>query len=99
LGTRRIGQRSNHSLRAKKGLETGMSKTTNRNGKPKYTMVISVEANPKPSFRLKRQWEKLDKYAQKEFSKAYDALTDQEKVKLHFNINTGKYQEKKTDVA
>lgn len=69
-----------------------MSKTTNRNGKPKYTMVVTVQADIKPSWRLKRQWERLDEYAQKEFHKPYDALSDKDKSTLHYNINVGKYK-------
>jgi hypothetical protein len=58
----------------------------------KYVLRGHSEANPKPTWKLKRQWEKLDECAQIAFNKPYDALTDKQKVSLHYDINVGKHK-------
>lgn len=70
-----------------------MSKSNDRYGKTLYTLHSSIEANPVPSQRLQREWERLDKYSRIEYRKQYDSLTDEQKVQIHFNANTGVYKE------
>jgi hypothetical protein len=70
-----------------------LSKTTEKYGKPLYTISLSNEVNPKPTKKLLNQWAKLDAYARKEYGKCYDNLDDKQKSTLHFNINMGVYKE------
>jgi hypothetical protein len=70
-----------------------MSKTTEKYGKPTFVAHTRTEANPQPTRRLKKQWARLDEYANKEFGKPYDALNDKQKVELHYNVKIGKYKE------
>lgn len=72
-----------------------MTKTTKRLGKPYMTAYRRPEANPEPSEGLKKQWAELDRLSNIEYGKPYDALTDSQKTELIFNINSGKFDEKK----
>lgn len=73
-----------------------MKKPVKHKLKLKYVMRSSIVANPKPSRKLLREWKELDEFAQKEFQKPYDALTDRQKTELHYNINTGKYDKEES---
>lgn len=72
-----------------------MTKTTKRLGKPYLTAYQRCEATVQPSERVKAQWKELDRLSELEYNKPYDALKDAQKVELHFNINAGKFDEKK----
>ena len=69
-----------------------MSKSNNRYGKTLYTMRLALDANPQPNPKLIAQWRRLDEYAIKEYGRRYDELKSNEKVQLHFNINTKVYE-------
>lgn len=75
-------------------METSMSKTTDRYGKPTFVARIAIDANPKPTNRMRRQERKWNECAEKAFGKPYAALTDRQKTQLHYDINTGKFDEK-----
>lgn len=70
-----------------------MSKSTKRYGKVLYRLTSTVESDPQPSKKLLKQWAELDEFAQKEFGKLYDQLTERQKSELHFNIKDGKYKD------
>ena len=59
--------------------------------KPIY-IHITVDANPKPTPKLLKQWADLDKFAKHEFNKPYDSLKRVEALQLHVNIKEGKYK-------
>lgn len=68
-----------------------MTKTTKRLGKPYLTAYRRCEADTQPSEKLTAQWKELDKLSNSEYGKPYDALKDAQKIELHFNINSGKF--------
>jgi len=70
-----------------------MSKTTKHLGKPLYIVYLRCDWDVKPSDVLVRNWARLDKYAKQDHNKPYDALTDAQKVQIHFNLNAGVYRE------
>lgn len=74
-----------------------MSKSTNRYGKVTLHAFSSIDANPKPTRRLLREWKELDKLSRKIHNKPYDALTSKQKTQLHYDINVGTFDEKEAE--
>lgn len=64
-----------------------MSKTTQRYGKPLYSMSTVIDGSPTAPKAITQQWAKLDAAARKDFNKPYDALDGKEKAQLHFKLN------------
>jgi hypothetical protein len=70
-----------------------MSKTTRKLGAPLYIVYLRCDWNVKPSPSLLRNWARLNHYAQLDYRKPYDALSDAQKIQIHLNLNSGIYRE------
>ena len=72
-----------------------MSKSTQRYGEVTFDARVSIEANPKPTRKLLRNWSKLETAARQMFRKSYDNLTSKQKTTLHEDIAEKRNQARK----